>query len=417
MNWKKIITVVGFVAVVLFMGYMLYYVFFRPAPPPAVNAPPTNAPTEGRLPTALPGVPQPTTVPPSTVPLTPGAPILTPPTALPPEVSTIAKGGATWTATLTTRSTENVAMTPDGQNLQYYDRTEGKFYRITSSGQSTLLSDKVFRNVSKVNWSSDANKSILEFPDGSNVLFDFTTQKQVTLPKHWEKFDFSPDSNKIAGLSIGTDPSNRWLFVANPDGSSAELVEPLGSNADKVQVSWSPNNQIIATSRTGEAQGFDSQMVLMVGKNGENFKGLVVDGWGFDYKWSPTGGRMLYNVYNSKSDYKPVLWISDAEGDSIGSNRKNLQINTWAEKCAYPDENTIYCAVPQTMETGVGLSPSLSDTVPDNFYKIDLRTGLRTLVATPYQGATARDVTISGDGQYLFFTDQATGRLNRIQLR
>lgn len=417
MNWKKILAVIGFVAVTLGMGYMLYYVFFRPAPPPAANVPPINAPSEGRLPSAGLGVPEPTTVPPSAVPLAPGAPILTPPTALPPQVSTIAKGGATWTATLTTRSTENVTATPDGKNLQYYDRSEGKFYRINSNGDATLLSDKTFRNVSNVNWSSDANKSILEFPDGSNVLFDFTTQKQVTLPKHWEKFDFSPDSNKIAGLSIGNDPTNRWLFVANPDGSGAELVEPLGSNADKVQVSWSPNNQIIATSRTGEAQGFDRQMVLMVGKNGENFKGLVVDGWGFDYKWSPTGSRMLYNVYNSNSDYKPVLWISDAQGDSIGSNRKNLQINTWAEKCAYPDESTVYCAVPQTMESGTGLVPSLSDTVPDNFYRIDLRTGLRTLIATPYQGATARDVTISGDGQYLFFTDQSTGRLNRIQLR
>lgn len=416
MNWKKIFAVIGFVAVVLGMGYMLYYIFFRPAAPPVVNAPPVNVPT-GQLPTALPGVPQPIAVPVTPTALVPGAPIVTPPSTLPPQVGTIAKGGSTWSATLTSAAATNVTMTSDGQNLQYYDPAEGKFYRVTPDGQTTLLTDKVFRNVSKVDWSPDANKSILEFPDGSNVLFDFSTQKQVTLPKHWQNFDFSPDSNQIAGLSIGTDPSSRWLFTANSDGSSPQLVEPLGNNADKVQVSWSPNNQIIATSRTGEPQGFDSQMILMVGKNGENFKGLVVEGWGFDYKWSPSGARMLYNVYNSASDYKPVLWISDAQGDSIGANRKNLTINTWANKCTYSDESTIYCAVPQTMEQGAGMVPSMSDNVPDNFYKVDLKTGLKTLIATPYTAATAKNVSVSADGKYLFFTDQATGKINRIQLK
>jgi len=417
MNWKKILTVIGFVAVTVGLGYLLYFVFLRKAaPPPTAVVPPVNAPPAAGLPVALPGVPAPTAAPVPAV-LPTAAPILKPPTPLPPIVSEIAKGGLTWTATLTDRPITNLKLAPDGKNLQYYDSAEGKFYRITQDGKTTLLSDKIFPSVAKASWSPDANKAILEFPDGANVLFDFSTQKQVTLPQHWEQFDFSPDSSQIAGLSIGTDINNRWLFVSNSDGSNSQPIEPIGDNADKIKVSWSPNNQIVATARTAPPMGFDQQMIIMVGKNGENFKGLVVDGWGFDYKWSPTGKRMLYNAYNSNSGYKPLLWISDAQGDSIGANRKNLQINTWAEKCAYADENTVYCAVPQTMEEGAGMLPNLNDTVPDDFYKIDMKTGLKSLVATPYVGVTADNVSVSGDGTYMFFTDKATGKLNRIQLK
>jgi len=416
-NWKKILAVIGFTATTIGLAYLLYFLFFKPAP--EVITPETPAETtSGQLPSAGKGVQKPTkaTTPSENI-LPVSGPILRPPTALPAQVSEIAQGGSTWAATLTQKPVKSVTFSEDGQNLQYYDKSDGKFYRITPDGKSTILSDKVFKDVDKVNWAPNANKAILEFPDGSNITFDFATQKQITLPKHWEKFDFSPDSTQISGISMGVSPDNRWLFTANADGTNAQTIEPVGENGDKVKVSWSPNNQIIATSRTGEAQGFDRQMILMVGKYGENFKGLMVEGWGFDYKWSPTGKNILYNVYNSASDYKPLLWISGAQGDDIGEGRKSLGVNTWTEKCDYSDENTIYCAVPQSLDRGAGMAPSLSNYTPDIFYKIDLKTGLRTVIATPYPSKTAESLSVSPDGQYLFFTDKASGQLDRIRLK
>jgi WD40 repeat protein len=416
-NWKKILAVIGFCAVTLGLAYLIYFLFFRPEPSITPETPTGEAPG-GELPTAGTGVKKPTEITPSPETILPvSGPILRPPSPLPPQVSEVAQGGSTWTATLTQKPVKDFILSADGQNLQYYDKSDGKFYRITTDGKATLLSDKAFKDVDKVGWAPDTNKAILEFPDGSNIVFDFTTQKQVTLPKHWEKFDFSPDSTQISGISMGVSPDNRWLFTANADGSNAQTIEPVGNNADKVKVSWSPNNQIIATSRTGEAQGFDRQMVLMVGKHGENFKGLMVEGWGFDYKWSPTGKNILYNVYNSASDYKPLMWISGAQGDDIGEGRRSLGINTWAEKCDFSDEATLYCAVPESLDRGAGMAPSLSNYTPDIFYKIDLKTGLRSVIATPYPNKTAASVSVSPDGEYLFFTDRASGQLNRLRLR
>ncbi len=415
MTWRRILTIVIFVVVTIGLGYLLYFVFFRPTPPPAPPAPPEVVAPPVALPRAPAGPPQPIEV------LVPPArllrPSLVPPAQLPPEVSSVAKGASTWVGTLVDRETSFAVLFPNGKDIAYYDKAEGKFYRVDQNGNKTVLSDKVFRNVETVAWAPDTNKAILEFPDGANVLFDFISQKQITLPQHWKDFSFSPDSTQIAGKSLGIDPNNRWLFISNPDGSGVQLVEPLGYNEAKVNVSWSPNHQVIATSETGEAMGFDRKQILLIGKNRENLPGLIVEGLGFRGKWSKTGDRLLYSVYNSASDYKPVLWIVDAQGDSIGANRRSLAVNTWADKCAFADNTTVYCAVPQSMERGAGFQPGLFGGVPDSFYKIDLTTGLKSLVATPYGSFTAKNIMVSADGKYLNFTNLQTGKIERIQLK
>ena len=180
----------------------------------------------------------------------------------------------------------------------------------------------------------------------------------------------------------------------------------MGNNANKVTVDWSPNRQVVALSRTGAPLGADRQEVLMVGLNGENFRSLIVEGRGFQSQWSTAGQQLLYSAYSARSEFKPELWITDAVGDSIGANRRPLQLNTWAEKCAFANERTLYCAVPNRLEIGAGFQPTLSDNTPDTLYKIDLNTGLKT----PIQLDTAHvinKVFVSPNGRTLHFTDKA----------
>ncbi|MBI5072116.1 hypothetical protein HZB93_04505 [Candidatus Falkowbacteria bacterium] len=415
MDWRKILIVVAFVAVTLGIGFLMYYVFFRPTTPPVVTPITNEVVTPGGLGRALEGPPTPVEV--TSTPTQILAPSLTPPPQLPKEISSVAKGGVTWVGTLVNKPINNATLASNGKDIAYYDKNVGKFYRVDENGNVSQLSDKTFQNVEKVTWTNATDKAILEFPDGANVVFDFTSQKQFTLPKHWEGFSFSPDGTEIAGKSIGIDPDNRWLFTSNPDGTGVKAIEPLGDNGDKVEVNWSPNNQIIVTSRTGQAMGFERQQILLIGQNHENFPGLTVEGQGFQSEWSKTGDRLLYSVYNSSSEYKPVLWVTSAQGDNIGANRRSLQINTWADKCSFSDDTTLYCAVPQTMETGAGFQPDLFSSVPDSFYRVDLTTGLKSLVAVPYGSFTASNVMVSADGRYLTFTNSQTGRLERIQIK
>jgi len=310
-----------------------------------------------------------------------------------------------------------VSAAPDTNGgSRFYNDTDGKFYRLQKDGTVKTLSDQIFYNVQKANWSPVANQAIIEYPDGSNIYYDFDTKKQVSLPKHWENFSFSPQGDKIASKSLGLSPENQWLITSDPDGKNIKLIEPMGENAAKVTVDWSPNQQVVALSRTGESLGADREEVLFVGLNGENFKSAVVEGRGLESKWSTAGKNLLYSVYSARSDFKPELWIVNAEGNNIGANRQPLNLNTWADKCTFQNERTLFCAVPTQLDTGAGFAPSVADAIPDTIYKIDLQTGLKSEIKQDSAGHTISNMFVGSDGSKLYFTDKNQNGLFSINL-
>ncbi|MDD5071935.1 MAG: hypothetical protein PHQ42_04350 [Patescibacteria group bacterium] len=406
-KYKKIMLVVIFLAVVFVFGYLLYALFFKLPEEEAVPSPPVSTTTPAGLPIAEIG---------------PGQVVETGEARPLPEgeageeiASERALGGITQTVELNRDKTLAATLTGDGSNLQYYSQTDGKFYKIDKDGQATVLSDKIFHNVETIKWAPDKNKAILEYPDGANIIYNFSTGKQITLPTHWKDFDFSPDSGQIVMKSIGLDPDNRWLAITNEDGSKTRAIEAIGEKDATVYPSWSPNNQIIAMYTEGI--DFDRQEVFFVGLNEENFKSTVIEGRGFIPQWSPKGDQLLYSVYSSNNDLKPMLWIVGAQGDSIGAGRKSLGLETWADKCAFASTTELYCAVPRELESGSGLFPELAANTPDRLYQIDITTGLKKLVAIPDGDYNMSDLIISGDGSYLYFTDKTTQRLNKINLK
>lgn len=408
MDKKRLIFIIIFIVAVIALGYGMYRVFFaKPkARPGTPGAPITGEPTApGAFPTAGVGERRPGEAPlPGALPTGVERPTDTfrpaPPAAREQQVVETAVVDPTVTA---------------GGNVQFYNQNDGKFYRVASDGSAQELSDEVFFNVQKVEWSPNQSSAIIEYPDGANIYYDFETKRQATLPKHWEDFSFSAGGDQIAAKSIGLSPENRWLVAANPDGENVQFVEPLGNNASKVTVDWSPNRQVLALSRTGQPLGADRQEVFLIGLHGENFRSLTVEGRGLQSQWSTEGQQLLYSVYNARSEFKPELWITDASGDSIGANRRPLQLNTWAEKCAFGNERTLYCAVPNRLEVGAGFQPTLADSTPDTLYKIDLNTGLKTPVQLDSAHVISK-VFVAPDGRSLHFTDKAKDGVFKVNL-
>jgi hypothetical protein len=406
MDFKRILLFIGFFLAIGGIAFALYFFFFRAAPAPVVTPPGgvTTGGTGGGLPTAGEG--------------TGGG--VTPTPTQPPVIgtgaATIADGGITQVTAVTPAPTAGASVSKDG-SLSYYNRNDGRFYRIGSDGTPTQLSDKQFANVSNAVFSPTGTNAILEYPDGSNVSYDFATNRQVTLPKHWEEFDFSASGDQIVAKSIGVDESNRFLVVANPDGSGARAVQELGDKADKVTVAYSPSGQSIAISETGRASGPTTHEVYFVGKNSENLRSMTIEGLNFVPEWSPSGKQLLYSTASAGNEYKPTLWIVDAYGDDIGRNRKSLSVSTWADKCTFADADALYCAVPRTLPRGAGLEPTLFDQVPDDIFRIDIATGLQTRVAIPEGDHTVDEIMLTPDKNNLYFTDKTTGVLNQIKLK
>ncbi len=401
-RFKKIILVIGFVAVSVGIAIAIYFVFFRPAAPDEVL--PEDILGTGAFPVAEEGLP--TTISPEELEELFSLPI-----------SEFARGGLTQVTSLTTGSIESPNISTDGSSMNYYDPADGYFYKINEDGTVTQLSAQRFPDADSVVWTDQGDKVVVEFPDGSNVIYNFETQDQVTLPTHWEDFDFAPDGDELIAKSLGVDPNNRWLVITSDDGTRTQTIAALGTNEDKVEVSWSPNDQVVAFSDTAEAQtGFGRRMILPVGKNEENFKGLIVEGLGFDSLWSPKGDRILYSVSGELNNYKPMLWVVEGSGDDMGDNRRSLGVETWVDKCTFSGINSVICAVPQFLPNNAGLQPGIVQNSYDYIYEIDLNSGTSTLLAIPETNHSVENLTVSDDGSTLYFTNSLSGILESMKL-
>ncbi|MBI4117543.1 MAG: hypothetical protein HY453_00445 [Parcubacteria group bacterium] len=401
-----------------FVGFLIYVIFFQAVPPSVTTQIPiTQAPAQapgGLLglpsapvgaPTALPGAPE--------APLTPEKVRRLQETSA--KASEIARGGVTKIASTTAAKTLSPKISNGGRTIQYYNANDSTFYSMDQNGKTVKLSEKTFFGVDSVTWSPDGGKSILEFPDGANILYDFATQEQVTLPKHWQEFSFSAQGDRIVFKSIPIDEEDNWLAVSNIDGSKTKLIENLGGDPGKVNVDWSPNNLMIATYT--ESLDFDRSELFFLGLNQENFRLTVVEGHGFEGSWSPDGDKILYSVYSARDDFKPHLWMVDALPDRIGNNRRDLNLATWSDKCTFAGDTTLYCAAPLELTEGAGLDRSLASETPDLIYKLDVATGTRQLLAVPDTEITVQSLMINEDESILYLVDAKDQSLKQVNLK
>ncbi len=404
---KKILLVGGFVASVFGFAFALYFMFFKaPAPPATVED--VDTPAIGSLPSSLEAQVRELLEQEGLAPEDVGL----------QEADTVARGGITQTTELTSTAVYNTVISENGDSMNYYNSGDGRFYTIDEDGNVTPLSDKQFPEAESVVWNKDSEKAVIEFPDGSNVIYDFSAEKQVTLPSHWEDFDFSPVQDEIIAKSLALDPNNRYLVVSSDDGSRVQSIQALGENESKVDVNWSPNDQVVAFAATAKATsgGLNRTVIYPVGKNKENFKGLVVEGLNFDSLWSPDGKLLMYSVTGSYSNDKPLLWAVKATSSSMGDDRRSLGLNTWVDKCTWTSASIAYCAVPLDLPPNAGLGRALYEKEPDALYKINLATGAVTLVAIPEGDTSMNNLYITDDDSKLYFSN-AYGQLEMMRLK
>lgn len=334
---------------------------------------------------------------------------------------TLARGSYTKVAKLIDEEIQDVSAVQNG--FVYLNSGDNKFYRIDLNGNQSLLSDKEFPFVDQVEWSADGNKVVLEYPDGANIVHDFIKNKTTTLPKGLEDPNFDNSSENIAYKFIGGEDDN-WLVISNINNNTAEVIESLGDNKDKVQVVWSPANTVVALYH--KPIGLNKEEVYFVGLQGENFKSMVVDGFNFEGLWNNKGTRLLYHVIDGDNNYLPTLWIVDAMGDNIGNNNFNLGFNTWVDKCTFAqNDKVVYCAVPMTLPEASGLYRDYLNESPDVFYKIDLTTGVGELIALPVLSEDNQQINsfqvgklmLTNNDSQIVFLDNFTNGIYSLKLR
>ena len=181
---KLILRLALFLGVTALIATALYFAFFR-TPPAVIETPDTSVDSNGNLIGAGDATDDGTTPDTSTDDDT-----TTGTGTLP--VADVASGGATTTRLLTTTAIVSPTTTVSGA-LAYYNPADGHFYTINDNGEATLMSQASFPSAETVTFDKGATTAVIEFPDGSNVVYDFTSATQVTLPSHWEYFSFNDD--------------------------------------------------------------------------------------------------------------------------------------------------------------------------------------------------------------------------------
>ena len=403
-NYKRAVLTLLFSACVVFLAYAIYFVFFKPRPT-----------IEPAAPVALPNLDLPATdirdilqkrgIPTEGIETAPSGTL--PLSKLKPD--RVAKGGRTLATPRVYANTRNADIGVDG-SIKYYNASDGKYYSLDDKGNRLPLSDQVFKDVQKTTWSPQGASAILEFPDGSNIYYDFAEKKQYTLPREAIGFKFSDPGNQIGYKFITEDPDENWLVVSSPNGDNAIAVEHIGeANPADVLINWSPDNTKVAFYRS--SSDIDAEEVFLIGQYQENFKSLKVDGRGFEGIWSPQGTRLLYNVYQPETGYRPELWVTEASDENLGVNKKNLGVRTWVNKCVFSSsEDVAFCAVPLYLPQGTGIYPALANTTADTIYKINTKTSFKQQIAVPTNALgiglyTAQKLLLSPDEKTLHMVD------------
>lgn len=408
MNIRRIILISLFVLFVVGAAVLIYFVFFRSVTTPGPNA--NQNVNGGTLPSTNINVNRPT----GTNTNIPVSNTNTGVTTTNINASDVADGGVTKVNVVVAKNSEGVTLSPNEDTLRYYDPATGTFYETNQDGTNTReLASQLFPDAENITWSNDANKAVIEFPDDTTIVYDFNSQKQYTLPKETEDYSFDPTGSQLAYKYVPENVEDRYIVTSNLDGSGIKFIEAIGDEAANVDVNWSPKADVVATFR--KSSDSTSQEVFFIGLNSENFKSAETEGRGFTGKWSSTGEQMIYSVYSSDTNYNPKLYIMNSSGDSIGSGRTDLGLQTWPDKCTFSG-TTLYCAEPSFLSPGSGLYPDQATSSSDRFYQIDTLTGTSRLIADPNVSVSAKNLYVSSDGKRLFFTNSRTGALESILL-
>lgn len=418
-NFKKVLLIILFLALCVGLGFGIYWLFFRSAPPQpgepgymtsGGGLPGAGENTGGQLAGQGGELPQAGETPNTTL--------------EPEEIASVAQGGKTVALPLESDKVKGVVLASDGQGVNFYNTQDNKFYTLSADGRKMLpLSNQEFYEVEDVAWSADKSKIVISYPDGSKVLYDFNKDKPTTLSKEVTEPVFS-SQDKVAYKYVAENSADNWLAVTDLLGGQVNLIESLGDNADAVQVAWSPNSQVVALY--GKPVGLNKSEVFFIGLNNENFKSLVVEGTDFKGLWSPDGSKLLYHAVISDNNFNPNLWVVDVDEDNIGRHKFNLGLSTWIDKCVFADALTVYCAVPRELPQGAGLYPEIVGATDDLIYKINLANGYKEIIADPIFSNESTNqenkfsisaLQVSKDGRMLFFWDSLTQQIYKVYLK
>lgn len=308
-------------------------------------------------------------------------------------------------------------LTADGQNIKYYLKENGHVYQVSLDGSKTRqISLTPLKNLIKAVWSPRGDKVITIFRDDEGVvtkyLYDYNIKQATLYDRYIQYIAWSPQGDKIAYHYFNEFLETNNISLANPNGSNWQNI--FNTRMEDLIVNWAPNK----ISLHQRPSGLVANNLYILNPGTGDFHKIIDKEYGLDVKWSPDGDKVLYSA-TSQQGTNIGLYLVDGQGE----NKKDLGIDTLAEKCVWSqDQRTVYCAVPKKIPSRDILPDDYykgTFTSSDVFWKINTELDEKTLLSYPSEtegGYDATNLLLSPREDKLFFVNRRDGRLYSIVL-
>ncbi|MEK7209469.1 MAG: hypothetical protein AAB670_00930 [Patescibacteria group bacterium] len=245
-------------------------------------------------------------------------------------------------------------------------------------------------------------------PSGAvrRVVFDAEKKNLRSLPQNTEDLSFDPEGKNIIISLAETGVSA--LTALDADGLKQTRLTTT-KIPDLVLEWFSPNIVALKTKPSGLAYG----LLYVLDTKTKKISRVIGSTYGLTASFSPSGNRILYAKTDSDG--------RDLELNVLNRDKKtelNLNIMSLPEKCAWSQDNrTLFCGAINTESDPV---------MPDDYYKDKIESSGEDIVRINLDtGQTQKLIGgfmnvskpfLAPDESYLFFVNKKDGRLYRLTL-
>lgn len=328
------------------------------------------------------------------------------------------------TATITPAKIKLLSQEPvlnaiiDNNTVKYYSALNGNVFRSGFDGSgTTIVSSDILPNLINVIWSPIDKTKIIAFFEEENQIkkffYDFKNNQSKQLDENIRYVNWSLSENKIVYQYYNSQSGFNNISIANPDGSGWKNI--FETRIKDLIIEWpSANVLVLRTKPSGIAQS----IAYTIDTSGKNFKKIIDNTYGLTTLWSPKGDKILYSETNGQGQGLKLKLMNIAD-----QTTRQLDFATLPEKCVWAKDNiNIFCAVPKVIADKAILPDDYyKDFIEfsDNFYKINLNTGQKTLLLEP-DASTALNTSkllLNENEQYLIFVNKKDGALYSLKLQ
>lgn len=311
-----------------------------------------------------------------------------------------------------------VSPTLSKNKVLYYSKINGNVLETDFEGKSTQpITNIAIPNLITALWSFDKSQAINIYQENETVkkvLFDFSSQKATQLDSKIKSIGFAPSQNKIAYQFIDDALGKNAITTADSNGLNWKDI--FNIRMDDVKIYWPKENLLaLLTAPSGIVRG--SVLTIDTSQKIISLEKLLSDIYGLTIKYSPDGKNLIYSQ-SDQYGHNPSLYLMKEGGAT-----ENLRLNTLSDKCAFSQNNNIYCATPKIINGSLVLPDDFyknTANFSDIFFKVDIANNKSSIIFNPADfkyDFNASDLNITPDEDYIIFTNKKDGLLYSIKIK